>query len=145
MDDPRAGSAGARSSRAARHWRAAGLLRNSLPPPAAHRLQAGIGGVSAEETHIALCIPVDDVPPAIGTVDVAIVQGAAFEHAELVEQEVRVVAGAVEVPDSGRHCLSAVGRAEGAIRIQHDLLQPVAIMEVVDLLPGQVGTRRPVL
>jgi hypothetical protein len=49
-------------------------------------LQAGIGGVGAEETQIvALCISVDDVPPAIGTMDVAISQGAAFQHAELVE------------------------------------------------------------
>jgi hypothetical protein len=109
-------------------------------------LQAGIGGVSAEETQIvALCIPVDDVPPAIGTVDVDIAQGVVLKHAELVEQEVQVVAGAVEMPVSGRHCLSAVGRADGAFRIQHDILQPVAIMEVVDPLPGQVGTRRTVL
>jgi hypothetical protein len=86
-----------------------------------------------------------DVPPAIGTVDVAIAQGAAFQHAELVEQEVRVLAGAVEVPVPGRPFLIAVGRADGAIHVQHDILQPVAIMEAVDPLPVQVGKRRPVL
>ena len=34
-------------------------------------------------------------------VDVAIAQGAAFQHAELVEQKIGVVAGAVEVPVLG--------------------------------------------
>ncbi|MCC5974896.1 MAG: hypothetical protein JJT81_12700 [Rubellimicrobium sp.] len=35
--------------------------------------------------------------------DVAIAQGAAFQHAELVEHEIRVVAGAVEDLDGQRH------------------------------------------
>jgi hypothetical protein len=65
-----------------------------------------IGGIGPEEPQdVALGIPGDhrikDVPPAVGAVDVAIAQGAAFQHAELVEQEVRVIAGAVEMPVPG--------------------------------------------
>ena len=52
--------------------------------------RVGISGVGSQETHkVARGIlgdhRVEDVPPAIGTVEVAIAQGAAFHHAELVE------------------------------------------------------------
>ena len=52
-----------------------------------------------EPQDVAVGIPGDDgvenAPPAVGTVDVAKPQGAAFEHTELVEQEVRVIVGAL--------------------------------------------------
>jgi hypothetical protein len=48
-------------------------------------------------------------------VDVTVAQGAAFQHAELVEQEVRVVASTVEVPVPGRALLLAMGRADRAV------------------------------
>ena len=66
-----------------------------------------IGGIGPEEasSKVAASIPGDDrikdVPTVVGTVDVAIAQDAAFQHAELVEQEVWVVAGAVEMPILG--------------------------------------------
>jgi hypothetical protein len=88
---------------------------------------------------------VENIPPAIGAVDVAVAQGAAFQHAELVEQKVRVVAGAVEMPVPGGSFLIAMGRADRAVHVQHDVLQPVAVMKPVDPLAVQVGQRRPVL
>ncbi len=72
-------------------------------------------------------------------------QGAAFQHAELVEQEIRVAAGAVEVPVLGRPFMITMGRPDWAIHIRHDILQPVSIMEAVDPLPVQIGQRFPVL
>ncbi len=77
--------------------------------------------------------------------DVAVPQGAAFEHAKLIEQEVRVVAAAVEMPVPGRAFLIAMGGADRAVHVQHDVLQPVAIMEAVDPLAVQIGQRGPVL
>ena len=55
-------------------------------------------------------------------------QGAAFQHAELVEQKVRVVAGAVEMPVPDGPFLIPMGGADRAVHVQHDVLQPVAVM-----------------
>gem|GEM_PF-2606171 len=109
-----------------------------------------VSRVRTKEPHdVTFNIPgndgVEDVPPAIGAVDVAMAQGAAFQHAELVEQKVGVVAGAVEMPVPGRALLIAMGGADRAVHVQHDVLQPVTVMELVDPLPVQVGQRRPVL
>ena len=105
-----------------------------------------IGGVSAEEAHeVALGISsdhrVEDLLPTVGAVDVAIAQGAALQHAELVEQEVRVVASAVEMPVPGCAFLIAMGRADGAVHVQHDVLQPVAVVEAVNPRAIQIGQR----
>ena len=54
---------------------------------------------------------------AIGAMDVAVAQGTAFQHAELVEQEVRMVAGAIEMPDPGGTFLIAVGGADRAVHV----------------------------
>ena len=72
-------------------------------------------------------------------------QGAAFQHAELFEQDVRVIAGAVEMPVPGGAFLIAMGRVDRAVHLQHDELQPAAIMDAVDPCAVQVGQRRPVL
>jgi hypothetical protein len=88
---------------------------------------------------------VENFPPAIGAVDIAMAQGTAFQHAELVEQKVRVIAGAVEKAIPGRAFLIAMGRADRAVHVRHGLLQPVTVMEPVDPLPVQVGQRLPVL
>ncbi len=110
-----------------------------------------VGGVSAEEAapKVAASVAdnhrVEDVPPAVSAVDVAIAQGAAFQHAELVEQEVRMIAGAVEVSVPDCALLFAMGWADGAVHVQHDVFEPVAIMEAVDPLPVQVGQGFPVL
>ncbi len=83
------------------------------------------GGGGAEKPHeIALGIPGDhrvrNILPAIGAVDVAVAQGAAFQHAEPVEQEKQVVA---ECSRNGRSrqqtgvCRAVSNRANGALKI----------------------------
>ena len=117
------------------------------------RIERGdrIGSVRPKEAapKVAASIPGDhrikDLPPAIGAVDVAVTQGTALQHAELVEQEVGVVAGAVEMPIPGGPFLIAVGRADRAVHIQHDVIQTVSVMKPVDPLSVQIGQRRPVL
>ena len=109
-----------------------------------------VGGIGAEETHeVTLGISgdhrVEHILPTVRAVDVAMPQGAAFQHAELVEQEVRVVAGAVKMPVPGRAFLITMGRADRTVHVKHDVLQAVAIMEPVDPLPVQIGQSRPVL
>ena len=49
------------------------------------------------------------------------------------------------MPIPGSTFLIAMGRADRAVHVQHDVLQPIAVMEPVDPLPVQVGQRRPVL
>jgi len=49
------------------------------------------------------------------------------------------------MPVPGRALLIAMGGADRAVHVQHDVLQPVTVMEPVDPLPVQVGQRRPVL
>ncbi len=80
-----------------------------------------IGGVSPEEPQdVPRGIPgdhrIEDVAPAIGAMDVSIVQGTAFQHAELVEQKVRVVAGALTNARSRRTPPDC--RATNKVRIQ---------------------------
>ena len=59
---------------------------------------------------------IKDLLPAIGTVYVAVAQGAAFQHAEMIEQEVRVKAAAIERPVPGGPFLIAwVGQTELSI------------------------------
>src|SRR3546814_9529575 len=64
--------------------------------------------------------------------------------AKLVEQEDGVIAGAVEMPVPGSTFLIAVGGADRAVHVQHDVFQPVAVMKPVDPLAVQLGQRRPV-
>jgi len=110
-----------------------------------------IGGIRPEEAGptVAASISgddgVEDVPPVVGAVDVAMPQGTSFLHAELVEKEVRVLAVAVEVPFPSGPFLVVMGGADQAVHVQHDGLQPVKVMEAVDSLPVQVGQRCPVL
>ena len=88
---------------------------------------------------------IKDVPPAIGAVDIAVAQGTAFQHAKLIEEEVRVIAAALKMPVPGGAFLITVGGAHGTVHVQHDELQPVAVMEPVNPLAIQIGQRRPVL
>ena len=57
-------------------------------------------------------------------------QGAALQHAELVEQKQRVVTAAVKMPVPGRAFLFAMGRADQTVHVQHDILQPIAVRAV---------------
>ena len=72
-------------------------------------------------------------------------QGAAFQHAELVALEGRVIAGAVEMPVPGHPLLISMGGADRAAQVQHGVLQAVAVMEPVDPLTVETGQRRTVL
>ena len=68
-------------------------------------------------------------------------QGAAFQHAELVEQKDWMIAGAFEMPVLGRTFLIAEGGADRAVHIQHNLLQPVTVMKSVDPSAVRAGQR----
>src|SRR3989338_1369910 len=66
-----------------------------------------VGSIGPEEpaTKVALRVArndgVENITPAIGAVDVAMAQGAAFQHPELVEQKVGVIAATVEMAIPG--------------------------------------------
>src|SRR5262249_25487788 len=62
----------------------------------------------------------EHVVPAVGAVDIAGTQRAAFQITELIEHEQRVIAGAgvVAVPDA--ILLLAVGRAHARVHVEHD-------------------------
>src|ERR1700732_3504068 len=83
--------------------------------------------------------------PAICAVDIAGAQSAAFQIAELVEQEQRMVAGAgiMAVPDA--ILLFAVRRAHARIHIEHDTSRRTTTMDGIDPLAGKLGERRKVL
>src|SRR5215210_6187663 len=76
--------------------------------------------------------------PALGGGDVAGPQGAAFQVAELVEHEQRVIAGAAEVTVVGGAFLLAVGWAHAGVHVEHDPLHRAASMHDVDPAPAQV-------
>jgi hypothetical protein len=80
-----------------------------------------------------------DITPSIGTVHVAGTQRAAFEVAELVEQEQGMTAGATEVAVVGRSLMVTVGRADARIHVQNDLLRRTVVVNAVDPKPGQIG------
>ena len=78
-----------------------------------------MGGIGTEKAqHIAPGATgghrVRNLIPAIGAVDIAMPQGAALQHAKLVQKEQRVVAGAVEMPVPGGALLIAIGRTDRA-------------------------------
>ena len=110
----------------------------------------GEGGIGAEKAHemtpgISGEHRVQDFLPAICAMDVAVAQGAAFEHPELVEQKQRVVAGATEMTVPGSAFLLTMGGADRTVHVQKDVLQPVTVMKAVDPFAVQVGQRFPVL
>jgi hypothetical protein len=76
--------------------------------------------------------------------DVAGTKGAAFQIAELVEEEQRMIAGAgvMAVPDA--HLLLAVRRADARIHVEHDASGRATAMHSVDPLPGKIEERRKV-
>jgi hypothetical protein len=114
-------------------------------------IRVRVGGVCPKEpppkvaARIAGNDGVENIRPAIGAVDIAVAQGTALQHAELVEQKVRVIAGAVEMPAPGSTFLIPVGGADRTVHVQHDVLQAIAVMKPVDPLAVQVGQRLPVL
>src|SRR5215212_11455591 len=76
--------------------------------------------------------------------DIAGPEHAAFEVAELVEDEQRVVARAAEVAVPGRAFLLPKGRALGAIHVEDDAVGRPALVHPVDPRAGQGGECRQV-
>jgi len=106
----------------------------------------GIGGVGAEAAYgISGDHRIERILPTVGAVDIAIAQGAALQHAELVKQEVRVVAGAIATSVPCGAFLIVVGGADRSVHIQQDILKPLPIVKAVNPLAIQIGQRLPVL
>ena len=102
------------------------------------------GGIGAKEAaHLTVPITRDyrfhNIPPAVGRVNVAGTQSAAFQIAELVEDEQRMVAGAAEVAVVGRVLLIAESRADAGIHVQHDSSHRAALGNTVDPHARQRG------
>ena len=72
--------------------------------------------------------------PSTGAVNVARAQSAAFQIAELVEHEQRMIAGAFEVSVPDAHLLFAVRRAHARIHIEHNASGRTTGMNFVDPL-----------
>ena len=87
---------------------------------------------------------VGHIPPGAGAVDVAVARGTALRHAKPVERDQRMEACAVEVPLSGCALLVTISRADGAVQVQCDVLQPVTVMEPVGPPAARIGQRVPV-
>ena len=60
------------------------------------------------------------IAPLVGAVHVAGTKAAPLQIAELIEHEKRVTAGAAEMAVIGRAFLIAMGRADGAVHVEHD-------------------------
>ena len=100
------------------------------------------GGIGAKvAAHVSLPISRDhrlqNIMPAIGGMDVAGRKRAAFQIAELVEHEQRMIAGAAEVAVVGGAFLLAIGRADAGIHVQHDALRRTAAVNTVDPSPAR--------
>ena len=79
-------------------------------------VRGGEGGITPEAASqvpfpVTLNDRLQNAAPTIGAVDVAGTQGTAFQIAELIEHEQRVVAGALVMAVPDAHLLLAVGRA----------------------------------
>ena len=81
--------------------------------------------------------------PAVGAMHIAGTQSAAFQIAELVEYEERMIAGAfvMAIPDA--HLLFAVRRADARVHVEHDAARRTASVNQIDpYLREQLGCRR---
>src|SRR4029077_6374002 len=83
--------------------------------------------------------------PTIGAVDVTGTWCAAFQVAELVEHEQRMIAGAgvMAVPDAV--LLFAVRWTHARIHVKHDAFRRATTMDDIDPLAGKIGERQQVL
>ena len=70
--------------------------------------------------------------------DIAGTQDAAFQVAELIEHEQRMIAGALVMAIPDAHLLLAMGRADARIHVEHDAAWRPSIVHEVDPLTGQV-------
>src|SRR6202007_1551022 len=69
----------------------------------------------------------------------AATQRAAFQIAELVEQEQRMVTGAGIVAVPGAHLLFAMGGADARIHVEHDAAPWTLSMDKIDPLSRKIG------
>jgi hypothetical protein len=72
--------------------------------------------------------------PSIGAVNIAGAQGAAFQIAILVENEQRMIAGAVIVTVSDTVFLFAMRRAHARIHVEYDASRRTTGMNAIDPL-----------
>src|ERR1700758_1877294 len=104
----------------------------------------GEGGVSAkinaqDFSFVAFDNQLEHALPAIGAVDVAGTQHAAFQIAKLVEEEQWMVTGAAIVAVPEAHLLLAMGGTGARIHVEHDAARRTAIMDLIDPLAGKIG------
>src|SRR5262249_26749085 len=104
----------------------------------------GEGGVSPEiDARDLPFVAFDDwlehALPAVGAVVVAGTQHAAFQIAELVEQEQWMVKGAAIVAVPEAHLLLAMGGTGARIHVEHDAARRTAIMDLIDPLSRKIG------
>ena len=110
----------------------------------------GEGGIGPEiDAPDPAAIPHDDrlehTLPAIGAVHVAGTQSAAFQIAELVEHEQRMIAGALVMAVPDAQLLLAMGRADARIHVEHDAARRPSTVHQVDPLAAQVSQWREVV
>jgi hypothetical protein len=84
------------------------------------------------------------IPPAVGAVNVVGTKRAAFQIAELVEHEQRMIAGAVVVAVPHAVLLLAMHRAHARIHVEQDTFRRTTTMDDIDPLAGQIGKSREV-
>jgi len=77
--------------------------------------------------------------PAVGAMNIAWAKGTPLQITELVEQEKRMIAGAVRVTIVRCSLLFAMGRADAAVHVEDDHLRWAAVMNLVDPRPAHVG------
>ena len=78
------------------------------------------------------------IAPLVGAVHVAGTKAAPLQIAELIEHEKRVTAGAAEMAVIGRAFLIAMGRADGAVHVEHDHSRQLPRMNPIDPNTRQV-------
>ena len=71
--------------------------------------------------------------------DIARVHSAAFQMAELVEREQRVIAHTAEMPVPGGALLRAMGRADRTVHVERDPFGWGKCMNPVDPLPSRIS------
>ena len=106
--------------------------------------------ISAKEAHqVAGPIAGDDgsqnLFPVIGTVHVALAQGAALQIAELIKRKRRMIALAAKVAVPCSPLLIAMGRADGAVHVESDPLGRLRIVHRIGPLAGQVSQSRTIM
>jgi len=119
---------------------AAGLCPTCGPIAEARLIPAHFLGRSADGAFEQIGdVFLQHVRPFVGAVHVAGSQAATLQVAELIKHEQWMIAGAAEVAVVSCAFLIAVGRAQGAVHVEHNQLRRVAVMNPVDPDAREVG------